>query len=284
LHAGVNGPGGTGFDPLPWRWRLSTKGSPFFKINIRSRKMAKLNQILAIEKSKKTALHDEITELHKATQKPSFVNGHYKTFAPIADDGETFPDDVHHVQCQHGEVISQVVERLAILMDVTATKDFANCNARADIIVGGEVFLKSVPVHYLLFLEKELKSLETFVTKMVVLAPSENWVWDPHRGLFRSQEPVKTHKTKKMQRPIVLYPATDKHPAQTNLITDDVIIGYWSTTNLSGAIPREKKVELLARIRELQDAVKFAREHANSTEAPEQKVGRKVLDFIFSQA
>ena len=167
-------------------------------------------------------------------------------------------------------------------MDVTATKDFANCDARGDVMVDGEVFLGQVPVPYLLFLEKELTSLHTFVTKMVELDPAERWSWDENAALFRSQ-PVQTHRTKKMQKPIVLYDATPEHAAQTQLITEDVVIGYWSTTKFSGAVPRPRKKQLLERIRILQDAVKFARVQANAIEVEEKKVGTKVLDFIFAE-
>jgi len=86
-----------------------------------------------------------------------------------------------------------------------------------------------------------------------------------------------------MQKGIVLYDATEHHPAQTQLITEDVVVGHWTTTKFSGAIPRPRKKVLLERIRQLADAVKFAREQANSIEADDQKVGRKVLDFIFAR-
>ena len=244
--------------------------------------MAKLNQILAIEKGKRTTLHSEITDLHKATQKSPLMNGHHRTFVSKEDGGETFPDETNRVTHRHDEVITQVVDKLVELMDVTATKDWSNCNARADVHLNGEVFLEKVPVTYLLFLEKELKDLQTFVSKMVELDPGEQWTLDPNSGLFRS-EPVKTSKTKKTQRPIVLYDATEHHPAQTQIITDDVVIGHWTTTKFSGAIPRPKKRVLLERIRKLEEAVKFAREQANSMEADEKKVGQKVLDFIFKE-
>jgi len=242
--------------------------------------MPKLNQILAIEKGKKTQLHQEITNLHKATQKAQLMTGHHKTFVPTEEDGESFPDDRQHVQHRASEVIEQVTERLTTLMDVTATKDWANCNARSDVMVNGEKFLENVPVTYLLFLEKELNDLHTFVSKIVELDSAEQWTLDPNSGLFRS-ESVKTHKTKKLQKPIVLYPATPEHPAQTQLTTEDVVIGHWTTIKFSGALPRPDKKQMLDKIRTLQDAVKFAREQANSMEAEEQKVGRKVLDFIF---
>lgn len=245
--------------------------------------MPKLNQILAIEKNKKTQLHKEITELHHATQKPPLLNGHHKVFTAREEDGESFPDDVQKVQHLHHEVIDQVCDRLAVLMDVTASKDWTNCNAKADLVVNGEPFLEQVPVPYLLFLEKELHDLHTFVEKICELDPGETWTLDPNSGQYRS-EPVKTSKTKKLQKPIVLYDATPDHPAQTQLITEDVVIGHWTTTKFSGAIPRPRKKMLLERISLLEDAAKFAREQANSIEATEPKVGRKILDFIFKSA
>lgn len=242
--------------------------------------MPKLSQILAIEKNKKTQLHKEITDLHHATQKAPLMNGHHKVFTSKDEDGETFPDDVQRVQQHHQDAIDQVCDRLATLMDVTATKDWANCQAKADVMLHGERFLEQVPVTYLLFLEKELHDLHTFVSKMVELDSGETWTLDENSGDYRS-EPVKTTKTKKMQRPIVLYDATEHHPAQTQLITEDVIIGHWTTTKFSGAISRPKKKTLLERIRMLEDAVKFAREEANAMDVEEKKIGRKVLNFIF---
>ncbi|MBV1859097.1 MAG: hypothetical protein KUG77_11855 [Nannocystaceae bacterium] len=245
--------------------------------------MAKLNQILAIEKGKKTQLHKEITELHRATQKNQLMTGHHKTFAPKEEGGETFPDDRQHVQHRASEVIEQVSERLSTLMDVTATKDWANCTARADVVVDGDVFLSDVPVTYLLFLEKELTDLHTFVSKVVELDPAEQWNVDPNSGLFRS-DPVTTHRTKKVQRAVVLYDATEHHPAQTQMITDDVVIGHWTTVKFSGALPRPVKKRMLDRIAMLQDAVKFARVHANSMDAKDQRVGAKVLRYVFGDA
>lgn len=244
--------------------------------------MPKLNQILAIEKNKKTLLHQEISALHHATQKPALMNGHHRAYQSKEEDGETFADDVQNVQYLHADVIAQVSEKLAILMDVTATKDWSNCSARADVVVNGEVFLPQVPVTFLLFLEKELHDVHTFVTKMVELDPGETWSPDPNSGQYRS-EPVRTHKTKKLQRPIVLYDATEHHPAQTQLITEDVVIGHWVTTKFSGAIARPKKKALLTRIQQLEDAVKFAREEANARNADQQHLGSKILGYIFAE-
>lgn len=242
--------------------------------------MPKLNQILAIEKGKKTKLHKEITELHHALQKPALVNGHNKVFTPREEGGETFPDDNHRVQYRYKDVFEQISERMAVLMDVVATKDYTNTSARADVLVDGDVFLEGVPVPFLLFLEKELHDLHTFVDKTVELDQGETWTFDENADLFRS-EPVKQHRTKKLQRPIVKYEATEHHPAQTELITEDVVIGHWTTTKFSGAIPRPRKKALLDRISTLEDAVKYAREKANAIDADERRVGEKILAYVF---
>ena len=42
--------------------------------------MAKLNQVLAIEKGIKTRVYAEFTELHQATQKPALMNGFHKAY------------------------------------------------------------------------------------------------------------------------------------------------------------------------------------------------------------
>ena len=251
--------------------------------------MPKINQILAIEKNKRTTLHKEITELHRQTQQVALQTGHQKTFEAMDEDTEVFPPEERKVQLLHQDALDDLVDRLSSLMNVTATKDWSNCKARADVLVNGEVFLEQVPVTYCLFLEKELTDLQTFVTKMVELDPAQNWTFDPNSGQYRSNS-TKTHKTKKLQKPIVLYPHTDGrdgapgHPAQTQLITEDVVIGHWTTTHFSGAIPRPKKRKLLERITELHDAVKFAREQANSLEAEQPKVGKKILEHIFKEA
>ena len=243
--------------------------------------MAKLNQILAIEKGLKTRVYAEFTELHNATQKPGLMNGFHKAYQPRDEEGETYPPESQKVQHNATDVFERVGVILTELFDITATKDWANCHAKADVVIDGRVLLKDVPATYLLFLEKQLSDLSTFVAKMAELDPGADWSVDPSTGLFRT-EPQATQRTKKVQRPIVLYDATEHHPAQTQLITEDVIAGQWTTIKYSGAIPAPRKKQLLARIEKLSNAVKFAREQANGIEAPEQKLAKDVFAYLFA--
>jgi hypothetical protein len=244
--------------------------------------MAKLNQILAIEKGIKTRVYGEFTELHQATQKPGLMNGFHKSYQPRDEDGETYPAESQKVQHNSTDVLDRVAAGLAELFDITATKDWTNCAAKADVTVDGRVLLKEVPATYLLFLEKQLSDLHTFLAKMSELDPGSDWNADPGTGLYKT-DPMTTQRTKKVQRPITLYEATEEHPAQTQLITEDVIAGQWLTIKYSGAIAPPRKKQLLARIEKLSNAVKFAREQANAIEATEKKLGREVFDYLFSK-
>ena len=64
------------------------------------------------------------------------------------------------------------------------------------MVVDGKVLLSQVPATYLLFIEKQLVDLHTFIKKLPVLDPSETWAFDPSADCWAT-EPVQTVKTKK---------------------------------------------------------------------------------------
>jgi hypothetical protein len=96
----------------------------------------------------------------------------------------------------------------------------------------------------------------------------------------RGNRPPRLNRTKKVQKPIVLYDATKEHPAQTQLITEDVVVGYWDTVKHSGALPAPRKKELMSRIEKLSQALKFAREKANAADAETVSVGKPIFDYL----
>jgi hypothetical protein len=243
--------------------------------------MAKLNQILAIEKGIKTRVYGDFTELHQATQKPALMNGFHKAYQTRDEDGEQYPAESQRVQHQASEVLDRVAHGLTELFDITAVKDWSNCTAKADVILDGKPLLKDVPATFLLFPREALNDLHTFVAKMSELDPGAEWAIDPSTGLYKTDQIV-TQRTKKVQRPITLYEATKEHPAQTQLITEDVVAGTWVTVKYSGAMPAPRKKQVLARIERLSNAVKFAREQANAAEAADKKLGKEVFEYLFA--
>lgn len=241
----------------------------------------KLNQVIAIEKGTKSRSLQELTEAHHVLQKPPLLAGISRTYRPKDEEGEQFPPESTKVQVKAEEIIRQTTEALTKLFDVVATKDWANCKAKADVVVDGKTLLSQVPATYLLFLEKQLVDLHTFIKKLPVLDASESWIFDPSADCWAT-EPVQTLKTKKVPRNHVKAEATEKHPAQVEVYYEDVVVGTWRTIKFSGALPAKRINELLARVEKLQEAVKFAREEANGIEVEEQKVGEKVLKYLFS--
>lgn len=243
--------------------------------------MKKLNQILAVEKSIKGRAESVLQTATVTAQQEQLLNGFHKTYQPVAEDGAQRAPESLKVQHTAKELYSTVAKVLGELFNTTAAKDLANCSAKANVTVGGQVLLSGVPSTYLLFLDKQLTTLSSFVARTVELKSDTDWSMDPNSGLFRSGE-IRTQVAQKVQEVLVKYQATVQHPAQTEIVSKDVLVGHWTTTKLSGALPKPLKQEILERIQELQLAVKEALEEANgSVEVPENDFGAKVFNHIF---
>ncbi|MFF4246519.1 hypothetical protein ACFYY2_18910 [Streptomyces sp. NPDC001822] len=242
--------------------------------------MTKLNQIIAVEKGVKSKSLQDTTAAHHKVQKTALLAGISRTYQPKNEEGEQLPPESSRVQVKAEDALREMSVSLTRLFDVTATKDWANCTARADVSVDGRVIVPEVPVSYLLFLEKQLTDLHTFVKKLPVLDASESWSLDPSTDWWKT-DPVRTIRTKKVPRNHVKAEATEKHPAQVDVYYEDVPIGYWTTVKFSGALPARRVNELLERVEKLQQAVKFAREEANGAEVTDRRVGDAVFGYLF---
>ena len=85
------------------------------------------------------------------------------------------------------DVLRQASKIQTELFDVEATKDWGNCVAKADVVLDGQVLMKEVPATYLLFLEKQLSDLRTFIEKLPALDESDEWSSDPNSNLYRTE-------------------------------------------------------------------------------------------------
>lgn len=243
--------------------------------------MAKLNQIVAVVNGKKTEAQKALTELHRKTFATDLFTGLSRTYKPFDEEGEKLPDEVKMVQFNTDKALEECREILTNLFDSVATQDYNNGAATADVVVDGQLVLSSVPVTYLLFLEKQLLDVEKFVSKLQTLDLAENWVKDDNKECYVSST-YETMKNKKILQSKVLYEATKEHPAQIEKWTEDVAVGKYVTTKFSGSMPITEKKSLLTRVRKLQESVKFAREAANSIEVKNIEVGNKVFDYLLN--
>lgn len=243
--------------------------------------MTKLNQIIAVEKGVKSKATKDFTELHREVTKTALLSGISRVYQPKDDEGDKLPSESTLVQVKAEDILSKVTGTLGNLFDVTLTKETANAAATANVVVDGKVILADVPVTYLLFLEKQLTDINTFVTKLPVLDPSESWTKDPSTNTYVTS-PTSTVRSKKVPKNWVKAEATDRHPAQVEIFHEDIIVGTWTTKKFSGALPADRVNTLVRRVEALQTAVKFAREEANGTVVDDQKAGTKVFDYLFS--
>lgn len=174
--------------------------------------MTKLNQIIAIEKTVKSTASKELTTAYQRFEKRDQLTGFTKTYRPLDEEnGEKLPPETKKVQYSINDTLKALRPSLERMFDVVATKEFNNTQAKADVVVNGVVIVKDAPVTFLLFLEKQLTDLHTFVEKFPTLAPDQDWSTDPISGLWRTKE-RETHRTKKETKHTVVVPPTDKHP------------------------------------------------------------------------
>lgn len=239
----------------------------------------KLNQIIAIEKGIKSRNCSTISNLYKTVQKPDLFNGFNKTYRPKNIEDETYPDEKKKVVFLSKEILKEFSDSMTELFNITATKDVGNCKAFGDIIIDGDILIEKVPASNLLFLEKQINDIKTFIENIPVLDVAEDWNEDVNSNIYKTEK-VTNNKTKKVQKPIVLYEATDRHPAQTQMINEDVTVGYWDTIKHSGALPLPLKKGMLEKINKLTKAVKFAREEANNTIVENVEIGEKIFKYL----
>lgn len=243
--------------------------------------MVKLNQIVAVEKSSKSRTDKSVNAGYHIIQKPEPFNGLVRVYTPKDEEGDQLPQEKQNIQANVNDVIKDVSEALTSYFDVIATKDWGNASVTADIVVDDQAIITGVPVPYLLFLEKQLTDVHTFVSKLPTLSNTEKWTWDDNTNSWRS-DPVETTRSKKVYKNHVKAEPTEHHPAQVEVFTEDVIVGTWKNTKFSAALPAVRQRELLDRVEALQKAVKFAREEANSQTVEQIKVGEAIFNYIFA--
>jgi hypothetical protein len=209
------------------------------------------------------------------------MNGFDRTYEPLQEGGDVQPPERQHVQYKYLDVFTLFSQDLRDLFDVTAVKDYTNCDATADVVVDGKTLLANAPVTFLLFLEKELQNLQTFLQEMPELDIAEDWKFDERNNVFRTEQTLR-QSTKKLQRPLVLVQPTEHHPAQCQIITEDVVVGTWRIVKLSGAMPLNEKRAFLKRVETLMTAVKFAREEPHTMDARTVSAS-PLVDYLFQR-
>jgi len=241
----------------------------------------RLHQAIALEKGNKSRIETEMTENFRQLATGNGMAGIQRTYRPKDEDGDRLPPESTRVQASAEVLLAGLGASLAELFDLTITKDTGNQLASANVEVDGQILLQDVPVTTLLFLEKKLVDLRTIVDRLPALDPAEVWHLDEATGYYRT-EPNEVSRSKKLPRNHVKAEATDRHPAQVEVYMEDVQVGFWTTTKFSGALPVTRINELRTRVIKLQNAVKLAREEANSVEIARRKIGEAFFGYLLA--
>jgi hypothetical protein len=243
-----------------------------------------LSVLLALQKGEQERAHQAVTALHREAQKPQLYDGLSRVYKPKDEDGDLLPSESQHVRTHAEDVLQQLAGLLRRSWDLTASRDGTNRAAVADLEVDDDAgvtrtLLRDVPATHLLWLEKQLNDLHTFVAKIPVLDPAERWDYDPALGHYRTN-PVDTTRTKRTRRYEVMVKASAEHPAQVDRFEEDVPVGTWTLTKFSGALPWDRQRQLLDRINRLRDATKAARERANLVQVTDVHEADALFGFV----
>lgn len=241
----------------------------------------KLNQVIAILQTAKKNCEKAKTEVYHKIQKSDLFKGLSRVYRPVDEDGYVYPPENKKLTLKTEELLGQFAQACQNFYDLAATQDWANAKAKASVVVDGVVILEDVPVAYLLFLEKQITDLRTFVSTLPVLPITEDWQYDPGRGCYVTT-PKETTKTKKITEFVRVFEPTEHHPGEAREVSKDIVEGTWSVTEFSGALPQDRVTLMAKRVEKLYQAIVKAREEANGAIVEEKIVSSKIFDYLFA--
>ena len=244
--------------------------------------MTKMHEILAVEPDLVGTAKKIIEEGVKTFKdRKELFAGLRKTYQPLEEGGASYPPEITQVVETVPSKLQYVADAMVKSLNVVLTKEMNNTQTSATLEVDGIKF-GEFPATVFLALEKQLKEFRRVVLSVPTLDPTHLWSADPDRNDIRITATIKTQRTEKTPTVIVKYAATKEHPAQTDLLMKDVVVGDWSTIKESGMISPKEKSELLTRIDLLIRAVKKARQRANDIEVKHVFLGKKLLEYVLN--
>jgi hypothetical protein len=248
--------------------------------------MAKLHELLAVEGNLSTQAQKCRAELITNTfdKKRHHFGAKRVSFTPNTEGAVQVTEEQLDIQTTVRGELDWIGKILVKAWDASHQIDVANTMAHADVVTEDDTtLLRDVPATSLLQLEKHLKELHDLLTAVPTLDPAKGFQQDPQReaGVYKAREVNKT-RTKKTQRPMVMYEATKEHPAQVAMATEDVATGTILEQEWSSLITPAQKSDMLDRCDKLMRAVKRARSKANEQDLDigKNKIAQALVDYV----
>lgn len=245
--------------------------------------MPKLHEILAVEQDAEGTARRLTDEARDTFSKKT------DHFLGIVQTLNYFDEDRQRENStEEKEMVTTVQQKLDFLrphlvrsLDLAATKEATNQEARADVVVNGETLITDAPAPLLLNLERRLGQLRELYAAIPTLQPGIHWELDPSQGphVYRSRE-VERFRTEKVLMHKVLVEPTEHHPAQVEKWNVDRPVATIHQTTWSGMITPAEKAGYLTRLDRLLAAVKKARQRANRQDVNKFEVGGVIFDYL----
>ncbi len=260
-------------------------------------KKSKLHEVIAVEPALKERVLKILNEtMATFTKRDGHFIGRQVTFESSIDDDNK--EDIHAKQLEQQvasdiadkqqEIVTTVTDKLtytgAFLVKAwDAALQIATTNgaARADVLIDDNPIATELPAVFLLEMEKNLRTFRGVCEKIPTLDPSKDFKLDDDKGahIYRAKDQERV-RMKKVRRYHTMVKPTEHHPAQVDILDEDVPVGTVKTQEWSAKFTPAEKSDLLGRIDQLQDAVKQARIRANQQEVDKRKAGTAFMKFI----
>lgn len=247
--------------------------------------MPKLHELLAVESNLENQAAKCRSELAGTFEKKRHLfEEKLVTFTPAGEGTQAIKETQSDIQTNVGKELDWVQSHIVKALDASYQVAEANTKARADVVLEDDaqtVLLTGVPATALLELEKRVAEIMALVVAVPTLDPAKGFTKDTSRNLYVARTVNKT-RTRKEKKVFIKYEATKEHPAQTELLDQDVTIGTIQEQEWSGLITPAEKAELINRVEIVARAVRRARSRANDVEVNTgAKIGAKLLGYIF---
>ncbi len=241
------------------------------------------HQLLAVvgdRVQKAAAIMQETVETFR--KRVEHFDGFNRTYQPKDAEGDAMPPESKEIVTTVAQKLLYSQKAVISAIDALVSKEETNSSGgvNAELKIGKNSF-GVFSATSLLAIEGQLSRLRVVFLSIPTLDPNRKFFLDKQAGDgFFQTKPEDKIRSIKIDTPITLVKATDKHPAQAELVKKDILVGTYSTVYQSGRMTPADKSTLLSRIDQLIGAVKIARAKANQEEHLNIKVGKHIFDFI----
>lgn len=248
--------------------------------------MSKLHELLAVRPDVKRQYESAAAKAENTWSNIiQLFQGRRKSYTALIEDEASvpYPDEEEEVAERVSHQIGELSDLWIQLVDAITQQEMTNASDETVAYIeidGVKIIQDTLPATVLLNLEQRLQDFRKLVSAIPVNNPKIRWEFNDDLELWVST-PQRTFKYEKESVPVVLYQATPEHPAQTEMVSKQVLVGEYEQVQYSGLLSWEIKRLWLSRLDTLIVATKKARQRANNAEVVKINIGATIMNYVF---